>query len=103
MVIPLEFSLCLIALLEFPKNRAGWIKSTYWYSICLSVTFILVVISAVSILWNFSTLMQIDTIFLLKDFTFLGYSLYLSLFSLIILPIWLVFYLLIASYVSKKF
>ena len=100
--VPLVFSLCLIALFAFPKTGAGWIKSTKWFDFSLSIILILVLLSSLSVLLNYNSLISVDSIFKNEDFSMLLNGLLLSVACLVAMPIWLSFYLLIVRHVEKK-
>jgi len=100
--IPMVFSLCLIALFAFPRTSAGWIKNTKWFDICIVIILALVLISSISILLNYSSLVSIDSIFEGQDFSMLLNGLLLSVISLVAMPIWLSIYLIIVRRVEYK-
>ena len=99
--VPTVFSLALIGLFAFPTTRAGWVKSTKWFNISLSVILILVLLSSISILINYSSLTSIDSIFQNNDFDLLLNGLTLSVICLVAIPIWLSLYLLILKHVHS--
>lgn len=102
--VPTIMSFAFIALFAFPRSRENWIRKRHknYYVILLIFVFILVGVSSVSVLYNYSSLIAIDTIFESGEFSQIIPGLLLSLFSLIAIPIYLLIHLNILLYLERQ-
>jgi hypothetical protein len=102
--LPVLMTFFLIALFAWPRSNAGWIKQTRLYDITLALVIVIVGFSSSIVVFDFFTLMNIDSYYNQNPpyFGVLNASLSISIFILAVMPIFLVIVLSFLRWAQKS-